>query len=842
MSSFVFLVIGGLIATSLGYLTNQLPAIQAIPGRHGHIFRLMVWIVALSIVLGILQAPGVTLPWLKEVSLILGTLVVIDGVQLSWKCWQYQRRLNKAHRAAAANEPSVILTPEPDSASGLSSQKSSSARPPFRLPGQRTAEYLRRQARRCEEYEVEGHNQYGRVPLLTEVFVPLELQQTGYADVPTTVRQREQIRWSDHPEWHGPDVDIWQLLRRSQTDFQLRQLCILAKGGLGKTTLLRYLTLIYAQQRYRHHRAPKFIPFLIRLRNWYPHFSGINSPSLAVFLTNSYLPTFTRHHQPLQFPVSWVETILTSGKALVMFDGFDEVPPTQRSAVSTWLTKQMGEYKDTKTVFILTSRPKGYSDQYYTATKSALTIFINPFTPAQQADFIRRWYINQEVRVREPDRMDTALDVARQRADDLIQQLETRRQRARQTAGRQSGLDYLAQNPLLLHMLVTLHRFDPNPELPRQRLELYERIVRLQLYEKPRARGMVMLVEFGLSHTLLQRLAVSMITERDLATITRKDEEVNLTIARPKLLDFLANQPELAAERVEAITWLNQIVEVSELLVEREPQEYEFPHASFQGYFAAKELVRPGPETEIFRQNQQSILDNWTQDIWRETVLLYGAQLPLNQLEAVIRAANAQGGEAAQLAALCLQEYPRPEKLSPELLARLAVLETVTTSAKYQTLEALMQKGEWREADQETYRLMITTVGKEEGQWFDRKDLEEFPCEDLLELDRLWVKYSRGKFGFSVQKRIWVEVGGKLDFGEDENAAIAAYKKMSDRNGWRVEGEYISYNQLTFNTTAPTGHLPRASFEWLIDILLGGFGGEGVGSESLFSRIAHCKL
>ena len=83
----------------------------------------------------------------------------------------------------------------------------------------------------------------------------------------------------------------------------------------------------------------------------------------------------------------------------------------------------MGEYKDTKTLFILTSRPKGYSDHYYTASKSALPIFINPFTPAQQADFIRRWYINQEVRVRELDRMDTALDVAKQRAADLIHQL-----------------------------------------------------------------------------------------------------------------------------------------------------------------------------------------------------------------------------------------------------------------------------------------------------------------------------------------------------------------------------------------------------------------------------------
>ena len=156
MSSFVFLAIGVVIATFLSYLSNELPGIQAIPGRNGHIFRLIVWIVALSIVLGAWEAAAVTLPWLKETSLILGTLVVFDGGQLGWKCWQYQRRLTKARRAADDTEPSV-LPPEPDSGHPLSSRKTIAAPPPLRLPGQRTAEYLRRQARRCEEYEVEEY-------------------------------------------------------------------------------------------------------------------------------------------------------------------------------------------------------------------------------------------------------------------------------------------------------------------------------------------------------------------------------------------------------------------------------------------------------------------------------------------------------------------------------------------------------------------------------------------------------------------------------------------------------------------------------------------------------------
>ncbi|MEA5451205.1 GUN4 domain-containing protein [Leptolyngbya sp. CCNP1308] len=124
----------------------------------------------------------------------------------------------------------------------------------------------------------------------------------------------------------------------------------------------------------------------------------------------------------------------------------------------------------------------------------------------------------------------------------------------------------------------------------------------------------------------------------------------------------------------------------------------------------------------------------------------------------------------------------------------------------YQNLRNLLKAGKWREADQETYRLMIITVGKKEGQWFDRKDLEKFPCEDLRTLDQLWVKYSNGKFGFGVQKQIYVETGNLLD-GEyhEEN-----WKAFCDCVGWRKGGKYLVYSDLKANSSlSPTGEFPR---------------------------------
>jgi hypothetical protein len=130
--------------------------------------------------------------------------------------------------------------------------------------------------------------------------------------------------------------------------------------------------------------------------------------------------------------------------------------------------------------------------------------------------------------------------------------------------------------------------------------------------------------------------------------------------------------------------------------------------------------------------------------------------------------------------------------------------------ARYRELVNYLASGSWKEADQETDKLMLKAAGSEAEKrgYLELEEIRHFPCEDLLLIDQLWVKFSGGKFGFSVQKQIWVEVGGKLDFGEDRDAAYVAFQKMSDRNGWRVNGEYISYHHVIFDTLAPEGHLP----------------------------------
>ncbi|MBD2204905.1 MULTISPECIES: caspase, EACC1-associated type [unclassified Calothrix] len=146
------------------------------------------------------------------------------------------------------------------------------------------------------------------------------------------------------------------------------------------------------------------------------------------------------------------------------------------------------------------------------------------------------------------------------------------------------------------------------------------------------------------------------------------------------------------------------------------------------------------------------------------------------------------------------------------------------TSVDYTKLRDLLAAGNWKDADTETYKVMIQALDKQEGDYFKSEELLNFPCTDLRTIDRLWVKYSNGKFGFSVQREIYLSVGGKADSEYHQEA----WEKYGDRVGWKIKSTWIEYRQVTFNTTAPDGHLPY----WR----------RRRGRRGIFSRIETCKV
>ncbi|MHC5723380.1 MAG: GUN4 domain-containing protein, partial [Nostoc sp.] len=108
----------------------------------------------------------------------------------------------------------------------------------------------------------------------------------------------------------------------------------------------------------------------------------------------------------------------------------------------------------------------------------------------------------------------------------------------------------------------------------------------------------------------------------------------------------------------------------------------------------------------------------------------------------------------------------------------------------YTRLRDLLAAGEWKEANQETDRVMLAVAGREKERWFDYESIDSFPCEDLRIIDQLWVKYSNGHFGFSVQKRIYQSLGGTKRYDKK------IWEAFGDRVGWRNKGNgnWINYN------------------------------------------------
>jgi hypothetical protein len=131
----------------------------------------------------------------------------------------------------------------------------------------------------------------------------------------------------------------------------------------------------------------------------------------------------------------------------------------------------------------------------------------------------------------------------------------------------------------------------------------------------------------------------------------------------------------------------------------------------------------------------------------------------------------------------------------------------------YRKLRDLLKAGKWKEADGETSLLMLKATGREKEGWIDVESINNFPCKDLRTIDKLWVNYSNGRFGFSVQKRIWESIGGKPD------AEQLTYLTFGEKVGWRLRDKWRDYEDLTFSRNALQGHFPARG---LWDLNVGG--------------------
>jgi hypothetical protein len=116
----------------------------------------------------------------------------------------------------------------------------------------------------------------------------------------------------------------------------------------------------------------------------------------------------------------------------------------------------------------------------------------------------------------------------------------------------------------------------------------------------------------------------------------------------------------------------------------------------------------------------------------------------------------------------------------------------------YRLLQHLLAQQDFQAADSLTRQKLCELAGEAaiKRKWVYFTEVEQFPDTDLYTLNALWWIYSEGKFGFSVQRRLWLSVG--KDFS-----------KLWTKIGWKNGNNWTQYpNEFIWNLSAPPGHLP----------------------------------
>jgi hypothetical protein len=119
----------------------------------------------------------------------------------------------------------------------------------------------------------------------------------------------------------------------------------------------------------------------------------------------------------------------------------------------------------------------------------------------------------------------------------------------------------------------------------------------------------------------------------------------------------------------------------------------------------------------------------------------------------------------------------------------------------YKTLQQLLAQQDFQQADVVTIQKLCELAGNSaiERKWLYFTEVDSFPVTDLQTIDRLWLFYSEGKFGFSVQRKIWISVG--KDF-----------TKLWTKIHWKDGNNWTRYpNKFIWNLSAPEGHLPLSN-------------------------------
>ncbi len=432
---------------------------------------------------------------------------------------------------------------------------------------------------------------YGSMRVL-DMEQPIEL--TGEKGIYTQVKILEKINASKR-------LEISQLLQSDLEEFarfglncineepisgieavkQHKKLMVWGKPGAGKTTFLKYLAILCIEG----DLLADSLPIFITLKDFA---EADEKPDLL-----NYICQITNLER-LEYKVSTnklilIENIISQGRALILFDGLDEV-----------------REEDTKRVI---RQIRGLSDKFYnnqfviTCRIAAKEYTFESFTEVEVADFdqkqifalAKKWFHAKNDLVK---------------GQKFLEKLEENK-----------PIFELATNPLLLTLLCLV--FGESFDFPANRSELYKEGLDLLLKKWDAKRNIQRDVVY--KNLSLQRKE-DLLSQIALITFENKDYFFKQKIVEGYIADFIYNLPNARTKpqelEVDSEAVLKSIESQHGLLVERAKGIYSFSHLTFQEYFTAREIV----ETQN-NDSLEKLIENITDKRWREVFLLTAGML-----------------------------------------------------------------------------------------------------------------------------------------------------------------------------------------------------------------------
>lgn len=351
-----------------------------------------------------------------------------------------------------------------------------------------------------------------------------------------------------------------------------RRLYILGKPGAGKTTFLKYLTVQGIQGKLDR------IPIFISLKEW----SGSNLDLMAFIAKQFEICNFPKAEQ-------FIRHMLGDGKALVMFDGLDEVNQEGglRDRVITDLSNFSKQYYASQCLITCRIAASEYAFEQFQDVEIA------DFTDDQVRSFIDKWFQDN------PEKLKAFKNEFYKKENEPIREL--------------------GNVPLLLSLICLA--FEDNMSFPQRRADLYEEALDALLRRWDTSRNIrrdeiyknlsLRLKQHMFAHIAADTFGqgINFIPQRDL------EKQIVSYLEKLSVIDTKAG--------VDGRAVLKTIEAQHSIFVERAKGIYTFSHLTFQEYYVAKYCA----ENEAGGTVERLIKNHLVDSRWREVFLLTATQL-----------------------------------------------------------------------------------------------------------------------------------------------------------------------------------------------------------------------